>query len=348
MKKIDELRSYNIDSLITSAELFNQYPITSDIIRQVSEIRKNISRILIGKDKRLLVVVGPCSIHDPIAALEYANRLQILRHKFSSRLEIVMRTYFEKPRTTIGWKGLISDPNLDNTFKINKGLAIARQLLLKINNLGVPTATEFLDMIISKFICDLVSWGAIGARTTESQIHRELASSLSCPIGFKNGTDGNICIAIDAIRAAKSRHTFLSPDKNGKIVINYTKGNQNVHIIMRGGKVPNYHKNDISLAVKTLRKLNLPGFLMVDFSHANSSKNYMRQKNVANSVSKQIYDGSESIVGVMIESFLKDGSQSVKKINNLVFGQSITDPCIGWDDTVLILKDLVKSVNRRF
>ncbi|WP_075431730.1 3-deoxy-7-phosphoheptulonate synthase [Buchnera aphidicola] len=348
MKKTDELRTFRIDPLITSAELAVRYSVTSAVMSMILKTRSNIAQILAGEDKRLLVVIGPCSIHDPVAALEYARKLQILRNKFSSRLEIVMRTYFEKPRTVIGWKGLISDPDLDETFKVNKGLEIARDLLLKINMLGVPAATEFLDMVIGQYIADLISWGAIGARTTESQIHREMASALSCPIGFKNGTDGNVSIAIDAIRSAQARHVFLAPNKDGKITIHYTAGNPYGHIIMRGGKTPNYHHKDILLATQKLKKFHLKEFLMIDFSHANSLKKHYRQNNVAESVSKQIYDGSLSIVGVMIESFLVEGSQKVNKLKNLVFGQSITDPCLGWNDSVLILEQLAKSVDRRF
>lgn len=348
MKKTDELRTFRIDPLITPAELAIRYAVTSDVMSMILKTRSNIARILAGEDKRLLVVIGPCSIHDPVAALEYARKLQILRNKFSSRLEIVMRTYFEKPRTVIGWKGLISDPDLDETFQVNKGLDIARSLLLKINMLGVPAATEFLDMVIGQYISDLISWGAIGARTTESQIHREMASALSCPIGFKNGTDGNVAIAIDAIRSAQARHLFLAPNKNGQVTIHYTSGNPYGHIIMRGGKTPNYHQKDIILATQQLKKFHLKEFLMIDFSHANSLKQHYRQNNVAESVSKQIYDGSLAIVGVMIESFLIEGAQQFNKLNNLVFGQSITDPCLGWNDSVLILEQLAKSIDRRF
>lgn len=348
MKKADELRTLRIDPLITPATLAARYVITSDIMKMIFITRNNISRILNGQDKRLLVIMGPCSIHDPASAIEYAKKLRVLRDKFSSRLEIIMRTYFEKPRTIVGWKGLISDPYLDETFKVNEGLAIARNLLLKINMIGVPTATEFLDTVIAQFIADLISWGAIGARTTESQIHREMASALSCPIGFKNGTDGNILIAIDAIRSAQSRHVFLVPDKNGKIIINYTAGNPYGHIIMRGGKTPNYHKNDIFLATQELKKVNLKDFLIVDFSHGNSLKKHKRQHDVAESISKQIYDGSTSIAGVMIESFLKEGAQPVNKIENLNFGQSITDSCLNWEDSLLIVEKLAKSVSRRF
>jgi 3-deoxy-7-phosphoheptulonate synthase len=302
MKKTDELRTIRIDPLITPSELANQYAITSDIMDIVITTRQNIARIMTGEDLRLLVVIGPCSVHDPLAAVEYAQRLYELRVKYKERLEIIMRTYFEKPRTVVGWKGLISDPDLNGSFRVNHGLAVARKLLLDINALGMPAATEFLDMVIGQFIADLISWGAIGARTTESQIHREMASALSCPVGFKNGTDGNIRIAIDAIRAAKVRHLFLAPNKNGQMTINHTSGNPYGHVIMRGGRTPNYHANDINLAVKYLREFNLLEHLMIDFSHGNCLKEHLRQKNVSKSVCNQIANGSKAIFGVMIES----------------------------------------------
>ncbi|WP_343189685.1 3-deoxy-7-phosphoheptulonate synthase [Buchnera aphidicola] len=348
MKKTDELRTIRIDPLITPSELAKRYFITSEIMDNVINSRKNVSNIITGKDLRLLVIVGPCSVHDPIAAIEYANKLNVLRKKYSSTLEIIMRTYFEKPRTVVGWKGLISDPNLDNSFDVNFGLSIARKLLLDINKIGMPSATEFLDMVIGQFIADLISWGAIGARTTESQIHREMASALSCPVGFKNGTDGNIRIAIDAIRAAQARHLFLAPDKHGKMTINHTSGNPYSHIIMRGGKFPNYHKEDIESAVKYLKEFNLLEYLMVDFSHGNCLKEHKRQHLVSDSICKQITDGSRFITGVMIESFLKEGSQTVVEGQSLNYGQSITDPCLGWDDTVVILENLSKAVSNRF
>ncbi|VFP79093.1 3-deoxy-7-phosphoheptulonate synthase [Buchnera aphidicola] len=349
MKKIDESVSFKKNSLlITPKILFDRYKITTAVYNLIQLTRDNIQKILSGQDKRLLVIIGPCSIHDPIAAIEYAKRIKTLRNKYSSYLEIVMRTYFEKPRTVLGWTGLISDPYLDGSFNVNDGLAIARKLLLKINKLGVPTATEFLDSTVSQFIFDLISWGAIGARTTESQVHRELASYLPCPIGFKNGTDGNISIAIDAIRSAKASHLFLSPDKYGRTVIHHTKGNHYAHIIMRGGKLPNYHKSDIDFAVQQLKIFDLPDNLIVDFSHANSLKNHKRQLNVAKSIANQIYNKSTSISGVMIESFLKEGSQKVCNIKKLVFGQSITDPCLGWEESVSILEQLSESIKIRF
>ncbi|WP_343189528.1 3-deoxy-7-phosphoheptulonate synthase [Buchnera aphidicola] len=348
MKKTDELRTIRIDPLITPANLAKSYKITSKIMDNVICTRKNIANIMTGKDKRLLVVIGPCSVHDPVAAIEYANRLVELRKRYKSCLEIIMRTYFEKPRTVVGWKGLISDPDLNGSFRVNHGLSVARKLLLDINMLGLPAATEFLDMVIGQFIADLISWGAIGARTTESQIHREMASALSCPVGFKNGTDGNINIAIDAIRATRARHLFLAPDKHGKMTINHTSGNPFGHIIMRGGKKPNYHYKDIKNAVKILKKFFLPEYLMIDFSHGNSLKNHKNQHHVAESVSKQIFDGSKEIFGVMIESFIEEGSQDINNTDSLIYGKSITDPCLNWDDSIKIIKNLFKAVNKRF
>ncbi|CAL4319013.1 3-deoxy-7-phosphoheptulonate synthase [Buchnera aphidicola] len=348
MKKTDELRTTRIDPLVTPYDLAQRYSLTSNIIDNVITARKNIANILTGKDSRLLVVVGPCSVHDTVAAVEYAHRLNILRKKYSSRLEIIMRTYFEKPRTVVGWKGLISDPDLDNSFKVNDGLSVARKLLLDINTIGMPAATEFLDMVIGQFIADLISWGAIGARTTESQIHREMASALSCPVGFKNGTDGNINIAIDAIRAAQVKHLFLAPNKNGQMTINHTSGNPFGHIIMRGGKRPNYHPDDIKKAVKKLNFFHLPEYLMIDCSHGNCLKQHRIQCKVAEAICKQIKDGSKNITGVMIESFLQEGSQNIAPKNKLIYGKSITDPCLGWDDSVLIIDQLAKSVDSRF
>ncbi|VFP87968.1 Phospho-2-dehydro-3-deoxyheptonate aldolase, Trp-sensitive [Buchnera aphidicola (Cinara piceae)] len=349
MKKIDEsinLKTNNL--LVTPRILSERYKITPEVYNLIELTRNNIQRILLGQDKRLLVIIGPCSIHDPIAAIEYAKQIKMLRNKYSSYLEIVMRTYFEKPRTVLGWTGLISDPYLDGSFNVNDGLAVARKLLLKINKLGVPTATEFLDSIVSQFIFDLISWGAIGARTTESQVHRELASYLPCPVGFKNGTDGNISIAIDAIRSAKESHLFLSPNKCGKIVIHRTQGNCCSHIIMRGGKLPNYHKADIDFAVQQLKIFHLSDHLIVDFSHANSLKDHKRQLNVAKSVSHQIYNKSTAISGVMIESFLKEGAQKICSTKELVYGQSVTDPCLGLEDSISILEQLSEAIKIRF
>ncbi|WP_422667082.1 3-deoxy-7-phosphoheptulonate synthase [Buchnera aphidicola] len=348
MKKTDELRTIRMDPLITPSELAKEYAITSDIMDNVIKTRQNIARIMTGQDSRLLVVIGPCSVHDPIAAVEYAYKLNELRIKYQDRLEIIMRTYFEKPRTVVGWKGLISDPDLNGSFRVNHGLAIARKLLLDINALGMPAATEFLDMVIGQFIADLISWGAIGARTTESQIHREMASALSCPVGFKNGTDGNILIAIDAIRAAKACHLFLAPNKNGQMTINHTSGNPYGHIIMRGGRTPNYHTEDITSAVQYLREFNLLEYLMIDFSHGNCLKEHIRQKNVSESVSNQIIEGEKSIFGVMIESFLEEGSQTVIPNQPLIYGKSITDACLNWKDSITIINQLADAVDTRF
>ena len=348
MNKTDELRTARIDSLITPAELLEKHPITPVITENVLATRQRIARILSGEDPRLLVVIGPCSLHDPKAALEYASRLKVLRDKYHSRLEIVMRTYFEKPRTVVGWKGLISDPDLDGSFRVNHGLEVARKLLLDINALGVPTATEFLDMVIGQFIADLISWGAIGARTTESQIHREMASALSCPVGFKNGTDGNIRIAVDAIRASRVSHMFLSPDKHGQMTIYQTSGNPSGHIIMRGGKQPNYHAEDIAAAAAALAEHNLPKQLVIDFSHGNCLKQHQLQKEVSRSVAEQIRQGSTAIAGVMIESFLEEGTQKVQPGKPLVYGQSITDPCLNWEDSAAVLQQLADAVDQRF
>lgn len=348
MNKTDELRTARIEALITPDELAQRYPITSTIAANITDSRQRIARILAGEDHRLLVIIGPCSLHDPVAAVEYATRLNILREKYQSRLEIVMRAYFEKPRTVVGWKGLISDPDLDGSFRVNLGLEVARKLLLDINALGMPTATEFLDMVVGQFIADLISWGAIGARTTESQIHREMASALSCPVGFKNGTDGNIQIAVDAIRAARASHMFLSPDKHGQMTIYQTSGNASGHVIMRGGKQPNYYPEDIALAVASLRQFSLPEHVVIDFSHGNCLKQHHRQKDVAESVAQQIRDGSLAIAGVMIESFLQEGTQKVEAGKPLVYGQSITDPCLGWEDSEAVLALLAEAIDSRF
>jgi len=348
MNKTDELRTARIESLITPDELAQRHPITPEIAANVTDCRKRVARILAGEDRRLLVVIGPCSLHDPAAALDYAAKLNALRQQHHSRLEIVMRAYFEKPRTVVGWKGLISDPDLDGSFRVNHGLETARKLLLEINRLGMPTATEFLDMVVGQFIADLISWGAIGARTTESQIHREMASALSCPVGFKNGTDGNIQIAVDAIRAARASHMFLSPDKHGQMTIYQTSGNPSGHVIMRGGKQPNYHAEDIAAAAASLREHNLPERLVIDFSHGNCLKQHRLQKEVAASVAQQIRKGSQAIAGVMIESFLKEGTQKVQSGTPLQYGQSITDPCLGWDDSEEVLALLADAVATRF
>ena len=348
MQKTDELRTQRVDSLITPQTLAEEFPISQKVAENVTASRKRIESILSGQDPRLLVIVGPCSIHDIDAAIEYANKLNILRERYQDRLEIVMRTYFEKPRTVIGWKGLISDPNLDNSCQVNTGIRLARKLLIEVNQLGLATATEFLDMVTGQYIADLISWGAIGARTTESQIHREMASALSCPVGFKNGTDGNINIAIDAIRAAKSQHMFLSPDKNGQMTIYQTRGNPHGHIIMRGGKQPNYSAGDLATACDKLREFELAEHLVVDFSHGNCQKIHRRQLEVARDIAEQIQDGSTAITGIMAESFLIEGAQKIIPNQSLVYGQSITDPCLGWEDTEQLIEILAQAIDYRF
>jgi 3-deoxy-7-phosphoheptulonate synthase len=295
----------------------------------------------------MLVVIGPCSIHDPAAALEYARKLKEVRTRYADTLEIVMRVYFEKPRTTVGWKGLINDPYLDESYRIDEGLRIARQLLLEINRLGVPAGSEFLDVISPQYIGDLISWGAIGARTTESQVHRELASGLSAPIGFKNGTDGNIRIALDAIQAAASRHHFISITKSGHVAVFKTAGNEDCHVILRGGKSPNYDAASVDSACRELAGAGLAQRLMVDFSHANSSKQYQRQLDVAKDVGAQLAAGERRIVGVMVESHLNAGRQDLVPGEKLQYGISITDACIGWDDTVKLLDTLADAVRKR-
>ncbi|QIX98169.1 3-deoxy-7-phosphoheptulonate synthase AroH [Cedecea sp. FDAARGOS_727] len=348
MNKTDELRTARIDSLVTPAELTERFPVSAEVAQHVTAARRRIEKILTGEDKRLLVIVGPCSIHDLDAAMDYARQLKTLRDKYQGSLEIVMRTYFEKPRTVVGWKGLISDPDLNGSYRINYGLEQARRLLLQVNELGVPTATEFLDMVTGQYIADLISWGAIGARTTESQIHREMASALSCPVGFKNGTDGNTRIAVDAIRAARASHMFLSPDKEGQMTIYQTSGNPYGHIIMRGGKQPNYHAEDIAAACDTLSAFDLPEHLVIDFSHGNCQKQHRRQLDVCEDVCTQIRNGSRAISGIMAESFLKEGTQQIVAGQPLNYGQSITDPCLNWEDTETLVNMLAEATARRF
>lgn len=347
MNKTDELRTARIDTLVTPQELAQRYPVTPEMAEHVTGARRRIEKILNGEDNRLLVVIGPCSIHDLSAAVEYARRLKPLREKYQAQLEIVMRTYFEKPRTVVGWKGLISDPDLNGGYRVNHGIELARRLLVQINALGVPTATEFLDMVTGQYIADLISWGAIGARTTESQIHREMASALSCPVGFKNGTDGNTRIAVDAIRASRASHMFLSPDKHGRMTIYQTSGNPYGHIIMRGGKQPNYHETDIAAACATLREFNLPERLVVDFSHGNCQKQHRRQLEVCEEICRQLRAGSQGIAGVMVESFIEEGAQPVAAGQPLVYGQSITDPCLGWEESEALLAMLAEAMQSR-
>ncbi|MEW7311255.1 3-deoxy-7-phosphoheptulonate synthase AroH [Buttiauxella gaviniae] len=348
MNKTDELRTARIDSLVTPAELAQRLAVSQEVAQNVTASRRRIEKILNGEDNRLLVIVGPCSIHDLDAAMDYALRLQAAREKHQHRLEIVMRTYFEKPRTVVGWKGLISDPDLNGSYRVNHGIEQARRLLLQVNELGVPTATEFLDMVIGQYIADLISWGAIGARTTESQIHREMASALSCPVGFKNGTDGNTRIAVDAIRAARASHMFLSPDKHGQMTIYQTSGNPYGHIIMRGGKQPNYHAADIAAACDSLHEFDLPEQLVIDFSHGNCQKQHRRQLEVCEDVCNQIRNGSRAIAGVMAESFIREGTQKIVAGQPLVYGQSITDPCLNWEDTETLLDMLAEATKSRF
>jgi 3-deoxy-7-phosphoheptulonate synthase len=313
----------------------------------VAGTRDTIHRILEGGDDRLVVVIGPCSIHDPAAALDYARRLRAERDRLAADLEIVMRVYFEKPRTTVGWKGLINDPDLDGTFQINKGLRVARELLVAINELGVPAGCEFLDMITPQYIADLVAWGAIGARTTESQVHRELASGLSCPVGFKNGTDGNVRIAAEAILAAGRPHHFLSVTKGGHTAIVSTKGNHDCHIILRGGRTPNYDASSVSAACAELDRNGLRARLMIDASHGNSAKEPLRQLDVADAIALQLEAGEERIVGVMVESHLVGGRQDLSAGKPLVAGQSITDACLGWEESVRLLDRLAAGVRGR-
>lgn len=344
--KTDELRTVSLGPMPTPAEVEAAYPITDAIAEHVAQARRQVEAILTGEDTRLLVIVGPCSVHDPEAAIDYATRLKALQDKYQNELFLVMRTYFEKPRTVVGWKGLVSDPNLDGSLDLAKGLHTARKLLVDINRLGVPTATEFLDMITGQYIADLIAWGAIGARTTESQIHREMASALSCPVGFKNGTDGNIKIAVDAIRATREPHVFCSPSKTGEMTIYRTSGNPYGHVILRGGKLPNYHQEDIDAACETLASFDLPPRLVVDFSHGNCQKQHKRQLDVAADICRQIKAGSHHIAGIMAESFIVEGNQSVdaSNLDALTYGQSITDPCINWDDTVTMLNMLAEAV----
>jgi 3-deoxy-7-phosphoheptulonate synthase len=350
--RIDDQRIRQVTPLPPPEHLIRFFPIAGTPVEQlVGDTRQAVRRILHGQDDRLLVIIGPCSIHDPAAALEYARRLKAERARHADTLEVVMRVYFEKPRTTVGWKGLINDPYLDESYRIHEGLRIARQLLLEINRLGVPAAGEFLDTISPQYIADLVSWGAIGARTTESQVHRELASGLSAPIGFKNGTDGNIKIAIDAIQAAARPHHFLSVHKNGQVAIVDTAGNPDCHVILRGGKTPNYDAASVAAACREIEAAKLACRVMVDFSHANSSKQHQRQVDVARDIADQVGGGSRCIFGAMVESHLHGGAQKFSPGRDdpakLAYGQSITDACIGWDDSVQVLETLSAAVRQR-
>jgi 3-deoxy-7-phosphoheptulonate synthase len=344
----DDLRIVETKELVSPGQVIEQFPATDTVTEVVHDARAAIHRMLNGEDDRLLVIVGPCSIHDIEAAKEYAGHLKALRAGLASELEIVMRVYFEKPRTTVGWKGLINDPDLDQTFHINKGLALARELLVDLNEMGIPAGTEYLDLISPQYIADLISWGAIGARTTESQGHRQLASGLSCPVGFKNGTDGNLKIAVDAVNAASRPHHFLSVTKEGRTAIFSTSGNDDCHVILRGGREPNYDAASIEATAEALEKSGVnPSRIMIDFSHANSRKQPRRQMDVAADVMRQLEGGESRIMGAMIESHLVEGRQDVPADGKLRYGQSITDACLGWEDTAGMLKRLAESVKTR-
>jgi 3-deoxy-7-phosphoheptulonate synthase len=347
LKSTDDLRIREIRELSTPEEVMREYPRTDAATRTVLTARHAVHNILHGHDDRLVVIVGPCSIHDPVAAIDYARRLREIRERLAGSLEIVMRVYFEKPRTTVGWNGLINDPDLDGSFKIDAGLRVARSLLLDIANLGLPAGCEFLDMTTPQYIADLVTWAAIGARTTESQVHRELASGLSCPVGFKNGTDGNVQIALDAVKSARHPHHFLAVTKSGRSAIAATTGNEDGHIILRGGTQPNYDTASVDAASAAAEKSGLPARLMIDASHANSGKKPENQPAVIADIAAQVAAGDRRIIGVMAESNLVAGRQDLVPGKAMVYGQSITDGCIGWDDTVAVLETLGAAVEAR-
>ena len=344
----DDLRIREIKELSPPSHLIREFPCTEEVGQVVFGARSAMHAILHGMDDRLIVVTGPCSIHDPQAALDYARRLKAERERLRDDLEIVMRVYFEKPRTTVGWKGLINDPDLDGSFRINHGLRVARELLMEINAMGLPAGCEYLDMITPQYIADFVAWGAIGARTTESQVHRELASGLSCPVGFKNGTDGNVRVAAEAIRAAQQPHHFLSVTKGGHSAIVSTKGNEDCHIILRGGsRSPNFDAASVEAACQELARNGLAQRLMIDASHANSGKRHENQLAVAEAIARQLEAGESRIVGAMVESHLVAGRQDLVPGRPLVYGQSITDACLGWDDSVALLDRLAAGVRGR-
>jgi 3-deoxy-7-phosphoheptulonate synthase len=346
--KTDDERIENIVPLPPPEHLIRFFPIQGTQVETlIADSRRRVRAIVHGRSDRLIVVMGPCSIHDPAAALAYAERLAEQRRRYEGEFELLMRVYFEKPRTTVGWKGLINDPYLNGSFRINEGLRIARDLLVHINRLGVPAACEFLDVISPQYIGDLVAWVAIGARTTESQVHRELASGLSAAVGFKNGTDGNVRIAVDAVLAARQKHHFLSVHKSGQVAIVETRGNDDGHIILRGGKAPNYGPKSVDAACEELARAKLPERLMIDLSHANSAKQYKRQIEVARSIGAQLAQGERRIMGVMVESHLVEGRQDLVPGRPLRFGQSITDPCLGWEDSTQLLDVLADAVKRR-
>ena len=343
----DDVRIREIKELAPPSHVLREFPSTEKSVETTFAARQGIHRILHGGDDRLLLVIGPCSIHDYEAAIDYARRLRDQAERLKNDLLIVMRVYFEKPRTTVGWKGLINDPRLDGSFMINEGVRIARRLLWEINDLGLPAGTEFLDMITPQYIADLISWGAIGARTTESQVHRELASGLSCAVGFKNGTDGNIRIAVDAIKAAASPHHFLSVTKAGHSAIVSTNGNEDCHVILRGGKEPNFGAASVDKACKELAAAGLSQRLMIDCSHGNSRKQYRLQIDAARDIADQVAAGGDRIIGLMIESHLKEGRQDLAPGKPLDYGKSITDACIGWEDSLVVLDLLAEAVRSR-
>ena len=347
MPQTDDLRINHVTEVESPAAIHNQFPISESAATTVANSRTAIHNILHGKDDRLLVIIGPCSVHDPKSAIEYAEKLKVVREQLKDDLEIVMRVYFEKPRTTVGWKGMINDPHLNETFDINEGLKRARKLLLDVNEMGLPAGTEFLDLISPQYVADLISWGAIGARTTESQGHRELSSGLSCPVGFKNGTDGTMRIAVDAMRAAERPHVFMSLTKEGRSAIFNTTGNEDTHIILRGGSRPNYDQESVAEAANEMESAGLRPNLMIDCSHANSRKQHEKQIEVARDVASQIRRGNHNITGVMIESHLIAGRQDLIEGRDLVYGQSITDACINWDDSVPVLEQLAAAVRER-
>lgn len=345
--RTDDVRILETRELTNPKTIIDEFPIEPESARLIYDTRHTIHRILYGHDHRLVVVAGPCSIHDTDAALDYAGRLIELGKDYEQELLVLMRVYFEKPRTTIGWKGLINDPFLDGSFQINEGLRRARKILKDLNNMGVPCGTEFLDMITPQYIGDLISWGSIGARTTESQVHRELASGLSCPVGFKNGTDGNVRIAIDATRAAREAHHFLSVTKQGRSAIVCTKGNKDCHVILRGGKLPNFDEESVQSALANLRSFKLPDRVMIDCSHANSMKNYRLQSSVARNIAGQLADGQAGIFGLMLESNIVAGRQDLVAGQPLTYGQSITDSCIDLDETRQTFEILAEAVRKR-
>jgi 3-deoxy-7-phosphoheptulonate synthase len=347
LNSTDDVRILELRPLLSPAILMEEIPASVTACAQVSRAREQMGRVLRGEDDRLLVVVGPCSIHDPAAGLDYARRLAKVARAVERDLLIVMRVYFEKPRTTIGWKGLINDPHLDGTYAINSGLRIARRFLRDVTELGLPAGTEFLDPITPQFLADLVAWGAIGARTSESQVHRELASGLSMPVGFKNGTDGNMQVALDGIRSSGHPHHFLSVTKQGVAAIVATRGNPDCHMILRGGKAPNYDAKSVASAVAELEKAKLPPYLMVDCSHANSNKDHAQQPAVVASIAEQIAGGERAICGVMMESFLVDGRQDHEGGRELCYGQSITDKCMSWERTEPLFAALASAVQKR-